>query len=239
MNQFTPTYLYIKTHNITGLKYFGKTIQDPNKYPGSGIYWKDHIRHHGNDVTTEVIGYYTDKQECEQAALQFSIDNDIINALNEHGKKVWANLIIENGLDGNTPGTLQSEETKRKRSEKLKGRSRPEETRKKISQSQKGKKISPEAIEKMKETKRNNPMSDEQRNRLSEMYTGRVWMEEEKQKIRGQIVVVDRAGNLLKMSVVDYKAQLGDNCEYVHFRTKEGKRRRESNMPAVQSAGQL
>jgi hypothetical protein len=26
--QFKPTYLYIKTHNITGLKYFGKTTDE-------------------------------------------------------------------------------------------------------------------------------------------------------------------------------------------------------------------
>jgi hypothetical protein len=30
-------YLYKKTHNITGLKYLGKTAQsNPYKYPGSG-----------------------------------------------------------------------------------------------------------------------------------------------------------------------------------------------------------
>jgi len=33
-------YLYKKTHNETGLQYLGKTIRDPHKYPGSGLYWK-------------------------------------------------------------------------------------------------------------------------------------------------------------------------------------------------------
>ncbi len=50
---FKPTYLYIKTHNKTGMKYFGKTVsEDPEKYSGSGVYWKRHIEKHGNDVTT-------------------------------------------------------------------------------------------------------------------------------------------------------------------------------------------
>lgn len=39
-----PTYLYIKEHDITGLKYLGKTIADPYSYLGSGKYWKDHKR---------------------------------------------------------------------------------------------------------------------------------------------------------------------------------------------------
>lgn len=284
--QFFPTYLYIKTHNITGLKYFGKTTQDPFSYRGSGKYWLRHISYYGNNVTTEIIGYFTNKDECKTAALNFSLENNIVDS------HEWANLIEENGLDGGATtwgprseetkqkiseaqkgkivseetkekirqkrknqdmshmkkpkseemknkisksltGRTQSEETKRKRSEKLKGRARPKEVRQKISEGQKGKKISPEAIEKMKETKRNNPLSDKQRQRLSEMYSGRIWTEEEKEKIRGQIVVVDRQGNLVKISVVDYKEQLGDDCEYVHFRTAEGKRRRASKMPTM------
>ena len=36
-----PTYLYIKQHSVTKLKYFGKTTKkDPVKYLGSGIYCK-------------------------------------------------------------------------------------------------------------------------------------------------------------------------------------------------------
>jgi hypothetical protein len=31
MNNFTPTWLYLKRHNISGLLYFGKTIKDPEK----------------------------------------------------------------------------------------------------------------------------------------------------------------------------------------------------------------
>lgn len=91
---FKPTYLYVKTHNKTGLKYFGKTTaKDPLKYEGSGVKWKKHLKKHGSDISTEIIGYYTDEQECLEFALKFSIENDIVNSDN------WANL-KEESLDG-------------------------------------------------------------------------------------------------------------------------------------------
>ena len=38
------TKLYIKTHNKTGLRYFGKTVQeDVHGYKGSGKYWTSHM----------------------------------------------------------------------------------------------------------------------------------------------------------------------------------------------------
>jgi len=87
-------FLYIKTHNKTGLKYFGKTTsKDPYKYQGSGKWWKRHIEKHGYDVTTEIVGVFTDEEECRQKALEFSLENDIVSS-NE-----WANLKLET-LDG-------------------------------------------------------------------------------------------------------------------------------------------
>lgn len=42
--EFTPTYLYVKHHSITGLKYFGKTTKlDPVTYKGSGLVWRRRI----------------------------------------------------------------------------------------------------------------------------------------------------------------------------------------------------
>lgn len=88
--------LYIKTHNKTGLKYFGKTIKkDIEKYTGSGKYWKNHIHAHGYDVTTEIYAQF--EEECDDlinTALYFSESNNIVNS------KEWANLIPENGLGG-------------------------------------------------------------------------------------------------------------------------------------------
>ena len=43
MKKYTPSYLYVKTHNVTGLKYFGKTTRNPLTTNGSGVYWKSHI----------------------------------------------------------------------------------------------------------------------------------------------------------------------------------------------------
>jgi len=91
---FKPTYLYIKTHNITGLKYFGKTTKDPIKYKGSGKHWIRHIRKHGYDVTTEIFGYYKIEVECVNAALLFSQQNNIVESTE------WANLMPENGING-------------------------------------------------------------------------------------------------------------------------------------------
>ena len=91
---FKITYLYIKTHNITGLKYFGKTTKNPVSYKGSGKYWLKHLRKHGNNIRTEVIGEYTDEQECKEIAINFSKLHNIVDS------DEWANLCIENGTDG-------------------------------------------------------------------------------------------------------------------------------------------
>lgn len=46
-------YLYVKTHNITGKKYLGKTTRDDyHEYPGSGKIWKKHLKKHGYDYST-------------------------------------------------------------------------------------------------------------------------------------------------------------------------------------------
>lgn len=94
---FKPTYLYIKTHNKTGLKYFGKTISKrPHTYKGSGVKWKKHIEEFGYDVTTEILGFYLDEQECKDIALRFSRENNIVKSND------WANLkeeTIDNGWD--------------------------------------------------------------------------------------------------------------------------------------------
>ena len=99
INMFKPTYLYIKTHNITGLKYFGKTTKDPQKYDGSGIKWLNHLNVHGKDVKTDILGYYTDKEECLRIALEFSHKNNIVESSN------WANLRVESLDGGDTSNT--------------------------------------------------------------------------------------------------------------------------------------
>jgi hypothetical protein len=109
--------LYKKTHKITGLKYFGKTSKyDPFKYKGSGKYWLNHIRKHGNFVETEIIGTFYDEQECKNFALKFSLEHNIVES------KEWANLRMENGLDGAPVGNTFSQETIQKMSDAKKGK---------------------------------------------------------------------------------------------------------------------
>lgn len=165
MKQFYPTYLYIKTHNTTGLKYFGKTTKDPHKYRGSGKHWLSHLKMHGNNITTEIIGYFTVEEECRRVAESFSREHNIVDS------KEWANMIIENGLDGgNTNRTNykpHSLETRTRMSESRKGIApwnkgskglspgnklpRTKEQKLKISKSLKGRKRDPAASRKTAE----------------------------------------------------------------------------------------
>ena len=89
-------YLYIKTHNITGLKYLGKTIQDPYTYKGSGKRWLNHLKKHGNDVTTEVVGQFTTIEELKEISIHLSEKLNIVDS------KQWANLRPETGDGGDT-----------------------------------------------------------------------------------------------------------------------------------------
>ena len=157
------TYLYIKQHILTGLKYFGKTIKNPYTYKGSGRYWKAHLRKHGFEVDTLQVWEFDDSELCKQFALKFSRDNNIVSS------SEWANLREENGADGNLPGTIVTNEQKAKMSKAklgkkrtfskshceniskarigkpsaFKGRKHSADTRAKISAAQQGKKRGP------------------------------------------------------------------------------------------------
>jgi len=110
---FTPTYLYIKQHTVTGMLYFGKTIKsNPVTYTGSGVYWKKHINKHGKEhVVTLWHELFTDKEEMVHFALNFSLSMNIVES------DQWANLKCENGLDGGNDkgyglGRVHTKETK-------------------------------------------------------------------------------------------------------------------------------
>ena len=90
-------YLYKKTHRATGLKYLGKTVQDPYRYKGSGIWWLNHIKKYGYDVETEIIKECNSKEEVKFWGMHYSILWDIVNS------KEWANLKPESGDGGSTP----------------------------------------------------------------------------------------------------------------------------------------
>ena len=115
MSNFKPTFLYIKQHQITGMLYFGKTVQNnPVKYKGSGKYWKQHIRKYGeNEVDTVWYCLYYDRDEINNFALQFSKEHNIVKS------QLWANRTEETGIDDRT-GTTHSDESKKLMSEKRK-----------------------------------------------------------------------------------------------------------------------
>ena len=87
-------YLYVKTHLDTGMKYLGKTKQDPQKYRGSGIRWKAHIAKHGYNVTTEVLLETEDNDELSEAGLYYSKKWNVVES------DQWANLTEEKGQGG-------------------------------------------------------------------------------------------------------------------------------------------
>jgi hypothetical protein len=87
-------YLYLKQHNKTGLKYFGKTTRDPFKYKGSGLHWLRHLKTHGRDVSTLKVWKFDRQAVCSRFAVWYSKKFDIVVS-NE-----YANLVEEMGVDG-------------------------------------------------------------------------------------------------------------------------------------------
>ena len=93
-----PIYLYHKRHVKTNLNYFGKTTRNPYTYNGSGVHWQRHLKKHGKDIKTIQVWKFDNLQECTVFALEFSIKNNIVESAD------WANLVLENGFDGQSPG---------------------------------------------------------------------------------------------------------------------------------------
>lgn len=130
-------YLYVKTHNKSGLKYLGKTIQNPFKYKGSGTYWLRHIKKYGNDVTTEILLETDDKELIKEKGMYYSELWQVVNSPD------WANLIPEQGDGGDTSKSLkyiQSMKNKDITGQKnpFYGRHHTEKTKRKIKEANKG-----------------------------------------------------------------------------------------------------
>ena len=178
----TPTYLYIKQHSITKIKYFGKTTRNPIKYLGSGKYWKNHINKHDKEFveTIWVSEPYTNKDLLSEFALFFSEEYDIVNS------KEWANLNPENGLDGGVPGRTQSAEHIAKRAASRTGGKRSAESKAKMSAAKKDKPLSAETKAKMSASrlgKKQKPHSAESNEKRSKTLTGKTRSIETKAKI--------------------------------------------------------
>lgn len=98
IENFKPTYLYIKRHTITGLLYLGKTVKMGYKfehYNGSGKYWTNHIKKYGTEfVETVWFCLFTDIHELTKFSTIISENYDIV------ASDLWANQIPEIGLGG-------------------------------------------------------------------------------------------------------------------------------------------
>lgn len=100
-------YLYLKTHKLTGLKYLGKTKQDPYVYQGSGKRWLSHINVHGYDVVTDILFKSEDKAQIREQGIYYS------NLWNVVKNKEFANLREEAG-DGGDVSKFINYETRKK-----------------------------------------------------------------------------------------------------------------------------
>lgn len=89
--------LYEKIHNRTGFRYLGYTTQDINSYSGSGIDWVEHLREHGNDVTTHVYLTTTERDVLVYWGRYYSTIYNVVGAMDDYGNKIWANRIPETG----------------------------------------------------------------------------------------------------------------------------------------------
>jgi hypothetical protein len=118
--KFKPTFLMIKQHQITGLKYLCKTIRkDPITYKGSGTRWRRHISKHGvHHVTTIWYKLYTDIDILVNTAFALSELFDVTFS------EYWANIIPENGLTGGQ-GASFSDTERKNRSIRVSGPNNP------------------------------------------------------------------------------------------------------------------
>lgn len=160
-------YLYLKTHNKTGLKYLGKTEQDPFKYNGSGKYWKKHLKKHGYDIDTQILLQTEDAEEIKKAGISYSKLWNIVES------DEWANFRPEEGDGGASYGMLgkhHTEEYKKQRSLNMK------EEWSKRDKHDHGKKISSSWSEERKQ-KHSNLIKTNNPNRKGNSHTsGRIWV---------------------------------------------------------------
>tara|TARA_B100001059_G_scaffold185256_1_gene186975 strand:+ start:269 stop:1480 length:1212 start_codon:yes stop_codon:yes gene_type:complete len=93
----TVYYLLLKKHNKTGLKYLCQTTKkEPDKYKGSGKRWRHHIKKHGYDCQTTILGKFEKKEELVKKGKYYSSLWNVVDSND------FANLRIEEGDGGDT-----------------------------------------------------------------------------------------------------------------------------------------
>ncbi len=222
MDIYSPIYLYIKRHKVTGLKYFGKTTKtNIQSYRGSGKYWQRHLKKYGNITETIWISQpFYDKEVLTEFALFFS---EIFNIVESDE---WANLINENGLDGAPKGVkvkgLKGKKNpmfgKKAELNHFYGKKHSEETKKIISQKNSGKNngnygakaFTQSTYQKLRQPKKN-----------KQNYKG----------TPGKITCIDKFGKSVQIDTDLYRKQKLSNksvsdWDYVNTNSKEAKKRK-------------
>lgn len=191
-------YLYVKTHNETGLKYLGKTKNpNPYKYPGSGKRWTYHLKKHGYNVDTVILKECASNEEVREWGLYYSKLWNVVEDTN------WANIKPENG-----DGGIHSEETKHKISIANTGQTRSAASKEKMSIASRGKEKTDLHRKKLSEARLANP---------SPGNTGKVHTEETKEKMR-QVALNMSAETKQKMSLAKKGKPLSEeHCEKVRL----------------------
>ncbi len=102
------TKLYLHTHKINGLKYLGFTSNLKRRgyeYKNDNSMWGAHLRKYGEDYTTEIL-YEGDNQELlSNHAIAYSLVHKIWD------NSEYANLELENGLNGGVPTKWKNQAT--------------------------------------------------------------------------------------------------------------------------------
>jgi hypothetical protein len=139
-----PTRLYIKQCPHCGLKYFGKTIkEDIEKYEGSGKVWQRHLKKYKVKSVHLWNSDWYYNTSIVRFATKFSNMNKIVES------KEWANLVIENGIDGGYLGPTAINKMRVTKNSKEWKETVGKQASKKISKYRSGKSLSEDTKEKL------------------------------------------------------------------------------------------
>jgi hypothetical protein len=62
------------------------------------VHWRRHLKVHGDSYTTELLGIWQDKDRLIEYSKKFCEQHNVV------GSKEWANMVLEEGLQGASNG---------------------------------------------------------------------------------------------------------------------------------------
>jgi hypothetical protein len=82
-------------------------MPSPQKAKGSGTYWRQHLKVHGHDYSTEILKECSSAEELKKWGMYYSTLWNVVESAE------WANLTTEDGSGGRDAGFTISEEHKK------------------------------------------------------------------------------------------------------------------------------